>query len=81
MPDLRRHRLAQRLRLVNRDHDERLRTPSVRGGPAPIVVRLAVCPDENHWILKPQNSRLWYREFFCLAEEVLVFNVIILRTR
>jgi dipeptidyl aminopeptidase/acylaminoacyl peptidase len=21
-------------------------------------------PDENHWILKPQNSRLWYREFF-----------------
>jgi len=20
-------------------------------------------PDENHWILKPQNSRLWYREF------------------
>ena len=21
-------------------------------------------PDENHWILKPQNSRLWYSEFF-----------------
>ena len=21
-------------------------------------------PDENHWVLKPQNSRLWYREFF-----------------
>jgi dipeptidyl aminopeptidase/acylaminoacyl peptidase len=21
-------------------------------------------PDENHWILKPRNSRLWYREFF-----------------
>jgi len=21
-------------------------------------------PDENHWILKPQNSRLWYGEFF-----------------
>ena len=21
-------------------------------------------PDENHWILKPQNSRLWYGEYF-----------------
>jgi len=21
-------------------------------------------PDENHWILKPQNARLWYREYF-----------------
>jgi dipeptidyl aminopeptidase/acylaminoacyl peptidase len=20
-------------------------------------------PDENHWMLKPQNSRLWYREY------------------
>jgi dipeptidyl aminopeptidase/acylaminoacyl peptidase len=20
-------------------------------------------PDENHWILKPQNSRLWFNEF------------------
>ena len=26
--------------------------------------RLVLFPDENHWILKPQNSRLWYREFF-----------------
>lgn len=26
--------------------------------------RLLHFPDENHWILKPQNSRLWYREFF-----------------
>ncbi len=26
--------------------------------------RLVMFPDENHWILKPQNSRLWYREFF-----------------
>ncbi|MBK7314165.1 S9 family peptidase [Candidatus Aalborgicola defluviihabitans] len=25
--------------------------------------RLVFFPDENHWILKPQNSRLWYREF------------------
>jgi len=26
--------------------------------------RLVFFPDENHWILKPQNSLLWYREFF-----------------
>ncbi|MCP4548155.1 MAG: S9 family peptidase [bacterium] len=25
--------------------------------------RLVVFPDENHWILKPRNSRLWYNEF------------------
>ncbi len=29
-----------------------------------IKARLVIYPDENHWILKPQNSRLWYREFF-----------------
>jgi dipeptidyl aminopeptidase/acylaminoacyl peptidase len=29
-----------------------------------IDARLVWFPDENHWILKPRNSRLWYREFF-----------------
>jgi dipeptidyl aminopeptidase/acylaminoacyl peptidase len=29
-----------------------------------VPARLLHFPDENHWILKPQNSRLWYREFF-----------------
>jgi dipeptidyl aminopeptidase/acylaminoacyl peptidase len=29
-----------------------------------VPARLVFYPDENHWILKPQNSRLWYREFF-----------------
>ena len=29
-----------------------------------VASRLVCFPDENHWILKPQNSRLWYREFF-----------------
>jgi dipeptidyl aminopeptidase/acylaminoacyl peptidase len=29
-----------------------------------IAARLVIYPDENHWILKPQNSRLWYKEFF-----------------
>ncbi len=26
--------------------------------------RLLYFPDENHFVLKPQNSRLWYNEFF-----------------
>jgi dipeptidyl aminopeptidase/acylaminoacyl peptidase len=25
-----------------------------------IPSRMLVYPDENHWILKPQNSRIWY---------------------
>ena len=29
-----------------------------------VPARLVFFPDENHWILKPQNSRLWYREYF-----------------
>ncbi|MFY7865723.1 S9 family peptidase [Roseateles sp.] len=29
-----------------------------------VDARLLWFPDENHWILKPQNSRLWYGEFF-----------------
>ncbi len=33
-----------------------------------IPARLLWFPDENHWILKPQNSRLWYREFFAWLE-------------
>jgi dipeptidyl aminopeptidase/acylaminoacyl peptidase len=35
-------------------------TLKARGVPS----RLLWYPDENHWILKPQNSRLWYQEFF-----------------
>ncbi|MES3013299.1 MAG: S9 family peptidase [Pseudomonadota bacterium] len=29
-----------------------------------IDARLLWFPDENHWILKPRNSQLWYGEFF-----------------
>ena len=29
-----------------------------------VAARLVYFPDENHWILKPQNSQRWYREFF-----------------
>ncbi|HYC36175.1 MAG TPA: S9 family peptidase [Usitatibacter sp.] len=28
-----------------------------------VPTRLVWFPDEHHWILKPRNSRLWYREF------------------
>ena len=27
-----------------------------------IPSRLVVFPDENHWVLKPQNSQVWHRE-------------------
>jgi dipeptidyl aminopeptidase/acylaminoacyl peptidase len=29
-----------------------------------VDARLLWFPDENHWILKPRNSRLWFGEFF-----------------
>ncbi|MDQ8154982.1 MAG: S9 family peptidase [Gemmatimonadota bacterium] len=28
-----------------------------------VDARIVVYPDEGHWILKPQNSQLWYKEF------------------
>ncbi len=34
-----------------------------------VPTRLVWFPDENHWILKPQNSRLWYGEFFGWVEK------------
>ena len=33
-----------------------------------VPARLVYFPDENHWILKPQNSRLWYREVHAWLE-------------
>ena len=32
----------------------------LRGIPA----KLFICPDENHWVLKPQNGIMWQRTFF-----------------
>jgi dipeptidyl aminopeptidase/acylaminoacyl peptidase len=29
-----------------------------------VPARIVVFPDENHWILKPQASKLWYGEVF-----------------
>jgi len=36
-----------------------------------VPARLVYFPDENHWILKPQNSRLWYREVHAWLERWL----------
>lgn len=36
-----------------------------------IKSRFIVFPDENHWILKPQNSIVWHREFFKWLRETL----------
>ena len=33
--------------------------------------RLLIFPDENHWILKPQNALLWHREYFRWLNEWL----------
>jgi dipeptidyl aminopeptidase/acylaminoacyl peptidase len=34
-----------------------------------VPARIVVFPDENHWILKPQASRLWHRELFAWIEK------------
>jgi len=33
--------------------------------------RLVIFPEENHWILKPQNSILWHEEFYAWLERWL----------
>lgn len=36
-----------------------------------IKSRLLYLPDENHWVMKPQNGLLWQREFFKWLKETL----------
>lgn len=36
-----------------------------------IKSRLLYFPDENHWVLKPQNALVWQREFFRWLKETL----------
>jgi dipeptidyl aminopeptidase/acylaminoacyl peptidase len=36
-----------------------------------VPARLVYFPDENHWILKPQNSLLWHREVFAWLEKYI----------
>jgi dipeptidyl aminopeptidase/acylaminoacyl peptidase len=46
---------------------EYFNTLKMKGVPA----RLIYFPDENHWILKPQNSRLWHKEVFAWVEKYI----------
>ena len=34
-----------------------------------VDARLLWFPDENHWVLKPRNSQLWYGEFFAWLKQ------------
>ncbi|WP_448699864.1 S9 family peptidase [Mucilaginibacter sp. AW1-3] len=36
-----------------------------------IKSKLIYLPDENHWVLKPQNAMVWQREFFDWLKETL----------
>lgn len=36
-----------------------------------IKSKLLYLPDENHWVLKPQNAMVWQREFFDWLKETL----------
>ena len=36
-----------------------------------IPSRLLVFPDENHWVLKPQNALLWHREVFAWLDKYI----------
>lgn len=36
-----------------------------------IKSKLLIFPDENHWVLKPQNALMWQREFFGWLKETL----------
>ena len=62
------HRMATPTLVIHGTEDYRVpdanglayyNTLVARGVPA----RLVWFPDENHWVLKPRNSRLWYGEF------------------
>ena len=35
-----------------------------------LPARLVVYPDENHWILKPQNARLWYETVLAFLDDL-----------
>lgn len=34
-----------------------------------VPARFLYFPDENHWVLKPQNARLWYETVFAFLDE------------
>ena len=36
-----------------------------------VAARFLYFPDENHWVLKPQNARVWYATVLAFLEEQL----------
>ena len=40
-----------------------------------VPARLLLFPEENHWVLSPQNAILWQREFFGWLDKYLKFEV------
>jgi dipeptidyl aminopeptidase/acylaminoacyl peptidase len=36
-----------------------------------IKSKILFLPDENHWVLKPQNALVWQREFYKWLKETL----------
>src|SRR5437867_800719 len=36
-----------------------------------VPTRLVYFPDENHWVLKPQNSLVWHREVFAWIDKYI----------
>jgi dipeptidyl aminopeptidase/acylaminoacyl peptidase len=36
-----------------------------------VPTRLVYFPDENHWVLKPQNSLVWHREVFAWLDKYI----------
>ena len=39
-----------------------------------VPAKMVLYPDENHWILKPQNSLIWQKEFFGWLDKYLKEN-------
>ena len=54
-------------RIVFTQATQAFNAAKLRGIPA----RMVLFPDENHWILKPQNSIVWQREFFAWFDKWL----------
>ena len=49
---------------------EAFQAAQIRG----IKSRLLYFPEENHWVLKPQNAQIWQKEFYKWLNETLLIN-------
>jgi dipeptidyl aminopeptidase/acylaminoacyl peptidase len=58
---------ANDLRIPYTESLQAFNVAQLRGIPS----KLLYFPDESHWVLKPQNSILWQREFFAWLDKYL----------